>query len=207
MGEVAWYDGGEAGVNGLPDLSDLPERGAVVLITGGRRVGKTTLLLAVRQAALAAGLSVGGVLSVARFSGAEKTGIDVMDAASGARRPLATATGTPRGPIHTGHYTFDADGLAAGLSWAGAGQGADLFIVDELGPLELVKGEGWAPVLPMIRARRFGVALVVVRPELLDQAQQALDLSPNALVIRVTPDTQPRWIEGLSAWIAGRARG
>jgi len=61
--------------------------------------------------------------------------------------------------------------MDAGLDFARAGQGADLFIVDDLGPLELVRGEGWTPVLPMIRARQFDAALVVVRPELIDLAR------------------------------------
>lgn len=180
-------------------------RGVILLVTGGRRVGKTTLLLAVREAAQRAGLSVGGMLSPARFDGEEKVGIDVLDVASGARHSLATASEKPRGPIHTGRYTFDADGVAAGLDFAQIGQRADLFIVDELGPLELVRGEGWAPVQPMIRARQFGAALVVIRAELIDHAKTALDLPADTPVIDIAPDNRVRWTERLCAWVAARA--
>lgn len=186
-------------------LPDGVARGVVLLVTGARRAGKTTLLLAVRDAARRAGWSVGGMLSLARFDGDEKVGIDVLDAASGVRRPLATVSAEPRGPIHTGRYTFDAEGMDAGLDFARAGQGADLFIVDELGPLELVRGEGWAPVLPMIRARQFGAALVVVRPELIDLARDALGLPLTVPVLDITPDNRARWTERLSAWVAARA--
>lgn len=187
----------------------LPEggaRGVIVLVSGDRRAGKTTLLLAAREAAQAASLSVGGMLSIARFEGEEKIGIDVMNAASGQRRPLAVFTPEPGGAIHTGHYMFDPAGMAAGLDYARDGQAADLFIVDELGPLELRRGEGWAPVLPLIRARQYGAALVVVRPELLDAARAALDLPADVPVIVVTPEHRARLIARLSAWIGGRGR-
>lgn len=186
-------------------LEDGAARGAIVLLTGGRRAGKTTLLLAVREAALRAGLSAGGMLSLARFDGENKVGIDVLDVASGARHPLAIASAEPRGPIHTGHYTFDADGMAAGLEFARAGQRSDLFIVDELGPLELVRGEGWAPALPLIRARQFGAALVVVRPELIDRARDALSLPADVPVINITPESRARWTGRLRAWVMARA--
>jgi len=184
--------------------ADAGERGAIVLVSGTRGAGKTTLLMAMREAAQAAGLVVGGVISVARFEGSEKTGIDVLDAGSGAQQSLAVYSPKPHGLIQTGRYTFDPAGLAAGLAYARAGQTADLFIIDELGPLELERGEGWAPVLPMIRARQFGVALVVVRPDLLDAARAALDLPAGAPVITLSPDTRVYWRERLFAWIAAR---
>lgn len=186
----------------LPGRSDT---GAIVLITGGRRAGKSTLLLALRQAALSAGWTIGGMLSIARFEGGEKVGIDVMDAATGQTQALATVSPQPGGPIHTGQYTFDADGLAAGLRYAQAGCAADLFIVDELGPLELVRGEGWAPALPLLRGRLFGAALVVVRPTLVAEARAALHLPDDAPLIEITLANRARWLARLSGWIAQRS--
>jgi hypothetical protein len=51
---------------------------------------------------------------------------------------------------------------------------ADLLVVDELGPLELRGGRGWAAALPVLRAEDFGAALVVCRPELLAELTTAL---------------------------------
>jgi nucleoside-triphosphatase len=188
-------------------LAGLPgpdARGTVVLVSGERGVGKSTLLLAVREAAVRAGLRTGGFLSVARFADGEKTGIDLMDAASGAVHPLAQTGGS--GPVQTGRYTFDAGALAAGVGYAETSRTADLFFVDELGPLELVRGEGWAAVLPMIAAHQFGVALVVVRPALLDLAREVLVLPPGAPLITVTRQNRDALRTALPGWVAGQGR-
>ncbi|MBN1680002.1 MAG: hypothetical protein JW966_06895 [Anaerolineae bacterium] len=175
------------------------KRGAIILVSGDRRIGKTTMLLAVRKAAIQAGYSVGGVLSVARFEHDSKTGIDLMDAASGTVVPLATVGGGSA--IRTPHYSFDAGALALGLDYANQGQRADVFFVDELGPLELVRGEGWAGIIPLVQARRFGVALVVVRPELLAAAREVFHLLPESPLITVTEDNRDRLADAVAAWI------
>jgi len=185
-----------------PTLPRPDEYGTILLITGARRSGKTTLLLRVRQAAQAHGLSTGGVLSVARFSGDEKVGIDVMDAATGVTCPLAVV-GTG-GAIHTGHYSFDVEGIAAGLRFAQAGGTADVFFVDELGPLELERNQGWAEVLPLLTARAFGVAFVVVRPELIALARARLNLDEATPTLFVDPATRDALADRLCAWICQR---
>lgn len=190
-------------------LPPVDARGVVVLISGWRRVGKTTLLQTLRAAALEAGLRMGGFLSPARFVNGVRTGIDVMDAATGDLVALAAVSDEPHagenGP-RTGHYIFTPDGLAAGLHFAAAGSTADVFLVDELGPLELVRGEGWAEVLPLIRARTFGAALVVVRPELVDAARTQLALPPETPVIMVDEETLVEWAILLSDWLIARGQ-
>jgi nucleoside-triphosphatase THEP1 len=180
-------------------------RGTVILISGDRRAGKTTVLLTVRESAIRAGRGVGGVLSVARFEESGKVGIDVMDAATGRTMPLATIGEVTGGAddVRIGHYTFDPDALAAGLRYAEAGRGADVFFVDELGPLELQRGAGWVAVIDMIRARDFGVALVTIRPELLDHAREKMALPPDALLILVDAANRDAVAAQLANWITG----
>jgi nucleoside-triphosphatase len=179
-------------------------RGTVILISGDRRVGKTTALLTVRKSAIQAGRRVGGFLSVARFEANEKAGIDLMDAATGRVMPLATLGEASGGAddICTGHYTFSPDALAAGLQYAEAGRGADVFIVDELGPLELQRGAGWIAVIDMIRSRAFGVALVTIRPELLDHAREKMALPPDAPLILIDAANRDAVGAQLANWIA-----
>lgn len=173
--------------------------GTVVLISGGRRVGKTTLLLAMRSAVLDAGLSVGGILSAACFETGEKTGINLMDVASGDMQPLARIGGA--GAIATGHYVFEAAALDAGRQYALAGQGADVFFVDELGPLELKQDQGWTELIEIIRARRFGVALVTMRPELVDLARTRFNLAADSPMVVVDEANRAELVDYLMSKI------
>ncbi|MBN1963285.1 MAG: hypothetical protein JW910_01475 [Anaerolineae bacterium] len=183
-------------------LPESGERGAVILISGGRRAGKTTLLLRLRAVAGQGGRRVGGFLSVARFEGGEKTGIDLMDAATGATMPLASMSG--EGAIRTGHYTFNPAALDAGIQIAEAGRDADVLFVDELGPLELVRGEGWASVLPIVRAREYGIAFVAVRPELIGQARAALTLPDDSPLVMVSEANREAVFAPMADWLRRR---
>ena len=180
-------------------------RGTVILVSGERGAGKTAALLHVRQAALGAGLTTGGFLSVARFAEGEKVGIDVMGAATGALHPLAEVG--EGGTVRTGCYRFHLAGIAAGLRFARAGQGADVFFADELGPLELERGEGWADVLPLIAARGFGVAFVVVRPSLLAAVRERLGLPDDTPTAIIESGAGEAVAERLATWIARRDAG
>ncbi len=184
------------------------ECGTILLVSGWRKVGKTTLLLTLRAAAHEAGLRVGGFLSVARVEDGAKTGIDLLDAATGDVVPLADyhddTSGADDSP-RTRHYVFNPAALDVGLRYAAAGQAADMFFVDELGPLELERGEGWAAVIDMVAARAFGVALVVVRPELVAAAREQMDLAPDSPLVTVSAANRAALAGQLAAWIAQRA--
>jgi nucleoside-triphosphatase THEP1 len=179
-------------------------RGEIILLSGWRGVGKTTLLLALREDAIQAGLTVGGFLSVPRIADGTKTGIDLMDAATGETVPLATYRGDTSGEQDvpkTKHYVFDPAALDAGRQSAEAGYAADVFFVDELGPLELRRGEGWADVISMVRVRAYGVAFVVVRPELVDLAREALELPPESPLVAVNEANRAARRVALGAWL------
>jgi nucleoside-triphosphatase THEP1 len=138
----------------------------------------------------------------------------LMDAATGKIVPLAVTESNEaqanadehglKREVRTGQYRFSPAALAAGLRYATAGQGADVFFVDELGPLELLRGEGWADVIPIIRARDFGVALVVVRPELIDMAREQMRLPPETPVVMVTEDNRSAVAAALLDWLGQR---
>jgi nucleoside-triphosphatase THEP1 len=90
---------------------------------------------------------------------------------SGHRREL----GGPR----VGPYSFDPAALARALrvlrraatlrQAQDAAAGCDLLMVDEIGPLELEQGEGFAPILELLPVEGPTHTLIVVRPALLDQ--------------------------------------
>ena len=91
--------------------------------------------------------------------------------------------------MNQGRYLFD----PCVLSWArqrlSRATPCDFLVIDEIGPLELERGEGWANAVDVLRDGDFGLALVVVRPELLAQAKKVL---PNGttLVLRATRENR-----------------
>jgi nucleoside-triphosphatase THEP1 len=134
-------------------------------------VGKTTVCQAVAELARRRGYRPGGVITPAiyacpeqsrRDSHGTKVGFEAVDVGSGERWPLArtdpsTSSGHRRdlGGPQVGPYSFDPAALAKALRVLrrAATAGCDLFVVDEIGPLELEQGQGFAPILDLIHWR------------------------------------------------------
>jgi nucleoside-triphosphatase THEP1 len=127
-----------------------------------------------------------------------KTGIDVIDVATGERRHLADYVCGGGGTI--GNYSFN----PRVLSWASArihtavAAGCDLIVIDEIGPLELVHQDGLVAALDLLAdLRAVPHALVIVRHAYLDRLKQRLS----------RPDLSCFWVdegrpEGLAYEIA-----
>lgn len=160
----------------------------IVLVTGPRGVGKTTLCLRTVTLAKEAHYSCTGLLTL-REDDDQRILVDVR---TGERRPL-TASGPTGVPV--GRYLFDPDALAWGTAILARSTPCDLLVLDELGPLEIAGG-GWAIGMDVLRGERFLLALVVVRPELV---AEALERFPDAWVVEVTPENR----DGLPVWLAG----
>jgi len=141
------------------------------LLSGEREIGKTTLLLALKEQAQKAGFDVGGVISPAVFEAGSKKGIDLLDLHSGKQIRLASLNeAEPDSQIATIHWAFDVSALQYGNEVLGHATPCDLLIVDELGPIELVRGQGWQNGIKGIESKDYRVAVIVIRPSLLDVA-------------------------------------
>ncbi len=134
------------------------------LLTGPPGVGKTTVCLRLARSLGERGWSVGGIVTLA-----EGRCRRALDLGSGRRRLLAVSGETPAGLTgpRWGPYRFSRRTLA----WGNAVllrtvQEMDLVVLDEVGPLELVMGEGFLPALQAVLGRP-APGLVVVRPSLL----------------------------------------
>ncbi len=146
----------------------------IVVLSGESGCGKTTLCARVAALARAQGLWVAGVLTPSRLVDGRKVSLDVEDVRTTQRRPLAEACAAPQqssadsagGPA-TESWRFYADGLAWGTEVLRHATPCDVLIIDELGPLELVRGQGWVIGLDVLRGGRYRLALVAVRPSLL----------------------------------------
>jgi nucleoside-triphosphatase THEP1 len=110
-----------------------------------------------------------------------KVGMEIEDIRTGQRRCLAEACTDPRPSIRatngptTGNWRFHTDGLAWGTTVLRRATPCDLLVIDELGPLELIRGQGWEIGLDVLRAGCYRLALVTVRPSLLSRFQERLE--------------------------------
>ncbi|HEC33220.1 MAG TPA: DUF2478 domain-containing protein [Chloroflexi bacterium] len=149
--------------------------GRILIITGERGVGKTTVCRKTVALARAAGLVCGGLLTL--HAGGENQR-HVVDIRTGDQRRLTTSTAG----IRQGCYLFDPEVLAWGAGVLVHALPCDLLVVDELGPLEVERKQGWAVALDLFHSGWFGLALAVVRPELVADVQLRLPASAPTVV-------------------------
>jgi len=156
----------------------------IYLVSGGRGAGKTTFCQKVAQAGQHAGWNVAGILSLARFDATRRAALDAHDLRGGETHLLATrrAESLP-GQLN---WDFHTSTLVWGNSVLASACPCDLLVVDELGPLELERGQGWLSGLTALDSGAFRLALAVVRPHLLFLA---LERWGDCRVIEIeTPD-------------------
>ncbi len=101
---------------------------------------------------------------------------------SGESAPLAREHGIGAGPHpQWSRFAFSPDGLAHGQQALGPGSlGADVIVVDEVGPFELAGG-GWAQALDRLDREYEGPVLLVVRASIVDAVTRRWGL-PDTVV-------------------------
>lgn len=156
-------------------MSDLRPR--LYALTGPRGAGKTTFCQKLIGLARATGRDVAGLISPAVVEAGERIGFDVEAIRTGERRILGRATPAAGLDVALGRWCFSSAALAWGNQVLATSCPCDVLIVDEIGPLELRRGEGWTAALDALRRGPYRAALVVVRPELLDAAYAALPIA------------------------------
>lgn len=154
---------------------------SIIVLTGPSGSGKTTLCRRLVDAARQQGLSVRGIMSPGRWRGGTKVRIDVLDVSTGETKALAEASGEADGPA-LGEWRFHAGALAWGMAVLRRSVPSDVLVVDELGPLELWRGAGWAGAIDILRAGDYRHALVVVRPGLVERLLELLAGMDTAVV-------------------------
>ncbi len=154
----------------------------ITILTGDRGAGKTTLLMKLVQQSQVSNIQTAGVISPAVFVGSEKTAIDLLDAASGESRRLAYLRRTGSTGIMTERWVFETAALDWGNRILASIASCDLFLLDELGPIELERNQGLIEGINALNQRHFHFGIVVIRPELVTRACR---LWPDADVISI----------------------
>jgi len=161
------------------------------LLTAEIGAGKTTFCRALLDEASAAGWDTAGILCPPVFESGVKTGILAQNLRTNETRPLAMSStlNVQRSTFNLplGNWLFNPSIIAWGNEILAAALPCDLLIVDELGPLELIRGEGWLNALEALRQPKYKIGVAVVRPSLLASAQK---LFPPAQTLTLPQDAR-----------------
>ena len=159
---------------------------SVLLLSGGRGRGKSTVLERVFQEAAAAGIVLAGVLSRRVPSG-----IHAVLLPDQTEFPLALYTiNSPAGEITLGPYRFSRDAVTrVNAHLCGVPANTDAAIVDEIGPLELKRSGGFLPGLNHLLTLPIPL-VVVIRPELLTDLTQLIERAGRRVAHKIA-DPRP----------------
>jgi nucleoside-triphosphatase THEP1 len=143
-----------------------------ILLTGSHHAGKTTACWKALPGLRATGVKIAGFVStpILDETGA-KTGIEMVDLTTGKHQKFARVVGIDE-PRTIGVYRL-VDGAiewARGVLAAALLADVDWLVVDEIGPLELHQGAGFAFALDALAdPERIPNAIVLVREELVEE--------------------------------------
>ena len=156
--------------------------GVLRIVTGAIGSGKTTLVRRRADEVRALGGRISGVITEVRRD--ERWAIDLL---SGESWRLAGPNDGRSARLTTPRYAFDDEGISRCNDTLRNSLPAELFVVDELGPLEFERGEGFTDAFSILDSGEFVEALVVVRESLLERVQMRW---PDAEVIQVGISTE-----------------
>ena len=164
----------------------------VIIITGSKGIGKSTVCRKLVEIARDQGLSCSGILT---YKATDKS-IIVEDIQRGEKETLASTHNVYHGP-RTPKYSFNPKGINFGVQAIDAGITTAILIVDEIGPLEL-RGEGFVNTFELIKDCKAKVCILVIRKELVSAFLPQLPAIP--FIFETTIDNRdklPRKIEAL----------
>jgi nucleoside-triphosphatase THEP1 len=148
-----------------------------ILLTGQRGSGKTTACWKALSELRGSGLKLAGFISPPLLdANGKKSGIEMLDLTTGEHQTFARIVGPDEGP-DVGIYRLEPGAIdwAQRVLSAAIVSDMDWLVLDEIGPLELHQGGGFAFALPPLAdAVRIPNAIVIVRPELVDELSDRL---------------------------------
>ncbi|NTV82729.1 MAG: DUF2478 domain-containing protein [Bacteroidales bacterium] len=131
---------------GIVELS-LKKKSNIILVTGDKGEGKSTLLVELVLLFRSKGIQTGGIISPAVMENGIKSGYELINVASSQKIRLSQ-TKKVDGMVNVGRFYFFDDGIAFGKNAlaAASNQKSQIVIIDEIGAWEL-QGQGWAESL------------------------------------------------------------
>lgn len=163
-----------------------------ILLTGKGGCGKTTACWKALPGLRASGVRMAGFVSPPLLdAGGKKTGIEMLNLATGEHHTFARIVSRDDNP-DVGVYRLEPDAIdwARGVLAAALFSDIDLLVIDEIGPLELKRGGGFAFALePLADPERIPNAIVIVRCELVEELADRIG-RPDMVRVVVTQEAR-----------------
>ena len=146
-----------------------PSNNRVILVTGEKHCGKTTLVDNFIASLAGRKLRIAGILARGLWKDGLRAGFDLVDLSDGSITHLARRRRRPD-PQHRLMFDFLNPGLRAGAQALDPllCRRADIVVVDEIGRLEL-RGDGWASHINALLPLPTPLFILIVRLDCLQQ--------------------------------------
>jgi nucleoside-triphosphatase THEP1 len=171
----------------MKNTSDPKPGGNLIILSGPRGAGKTTLIQKALEYINHESVDIAGILSLPVEEDGVKIAIDGKDLRCRETRRLAVRNPGLSGPLATRQWLFESQTMQWADSILGISTPCDLLVVDELGVLEFERGQGWLSGLKALDEGLYTAAIAIIRPELLAQARARW---PKAVIIEVTEENR-----------------
>ena len=144
----------------------------IIVITGDLGSGKTSFCLDMTRLAKESGFKITGLVSPGVFEAGYKIAIDVQDILTGERHRLAELREQVETDLETKRWSFYSEAVSWGNNVLQKALPTEILLIDELGPLEFNRAQGWVKAIDAIDSGEYQAALLVIRPSLVQQASR-----------------------------------
>jgi len=161
------------------------EKQKIIIITGNKGSGKTTMAYKYIDSLKKRGVNIGGVITKSETTKRyeKKLSYSVVDIQTNVSKELLTSNRSSLNTIKVGRFSMNQEALI----WAtekieSASKICSAVMIDELGPAEL-KGLGYSGIAKELINRYKGLIILVVRIEILEQVRSYFNCDPETTSI------------------------
>ena len=144
----------------------------ICILSGEENIGKSTLCRQIIEYAKSRNITVSGIRSELEIMNYQRKAINSFDIKTGKMINLAVYSPGWDKEKPERKWKFNREAINWGNNVLRRSVPTDLLIIDEIGYLELEKGEGWNECFNVLESNQYQLALVVIRPELLTLASK-----------------------------------
>jgi nucleoside-triphosphatase len=139
----------------------------ICILSGEENVGKSTLCKQIIEYCKQRNIFISGIRSELEIVNDQRKAINSFDIMTGEMMNLAIYSPGWDKDKPERKWKFNKDAMKWGNNVLRRSLPTDLLVIDEIGFLELEKGEGWNECFNLLESDQFKLALVVIRSELL----------------------------------------